>query len=86
MQSLKTIRLRGTALVGASLFAFSSNALAVTQSEVIENLSDIAQMMYEDSVVTATALKEANLRLIAKPTEQNLSNARAMWRLSLIHI
>lgn len=84
MQSLKTIRLRGTALVGASLFAFSSNALAVTQSEVIENLSDIAQMMYEDSVVTATALKEANLRLIAKPTEQNLSNARAMWRQSRI--
>jgi len=82
MSSVKSTLPGVSILVGAFLFAFSSYAAAVTQSEVIEHLSDIAQMMYEDSVATAKALREANSRLITEPTEQNLQYAKVTWRQS----
>ena len=48
-------------------------------SDVVATYADIAQAGYEDSLATARQLKAAIDAFLAKPTEDNLSKARAAW-------
>ncbi|MGB1110272.1 MAG: imelysin family protein [Gammaproteobacteria bacterium] len=69
----------------ASLIGFCGIAQANNNPEigaVISNYADIAEAGYQDSLNTALNLQSAVERLIAAPTEGNLSAARAAWRAS----
>jgi putative iron-regulated protein len=53
---------------------------APTESEVLTHYADLAHAMYGDSRTTAQQLQKAVDSFIAKPTEANLSTAKAAWK------
>ena len=63
-----------------SLLVGGPAAAAPDTDAVLEHYADMAQANYEDALTTARALQEAVDKLIAEPTEANLSAARSAWR------
>jgi len=58
-----------------------SPALAGSHKQaVLEHYADLAQAVYEDSLITAKTLQETVNALIAEPTEANLQAARTAWK------
>ena len=66
------------------LFSFVSTANASSESEVLDHISNVAKMMYQDSVLTAEILRDASIKLVNEPNEENLAAARSAWRLSRV--
>ena len=59
----------------------STQALATpTEQEVIGHYADLAQAMYEDSLITAKQLLKTIDTLIAAPIDDNLKAARTAWK------
>ena len=66
---------------GAVLMATGLTVTAApAERAVLDHYADLAHAMYQDSLTTAQALERAVDTLIAKPTEANLSAARAAWK------
>ncbi|MCT4655670.1 MAG: peptidase [Cohaesibacter sp.] len=57
----------------------TASAIAMDAKAVLTNYADIAEAGYEDSVITAKALDKALEALVASPTEENLTKAKAAW-------
>lgn len=55
-------------------------AKAPTQVEIAEQYGAIAHAVYTDALQSAKVLQQEVSELIAKPTEQNLANARQAWK------
>ncbi|MGH1357028.1 MAG: imelysin family protein [Thalassovita sp.] len=68
-----------TTALAASFSATSVWAEAPAASAVLSNYADIAQAKYEDSLTTAKALQTAVAALIAAPSDETLTAARAAW-------
>lgn len=66
-------------LFAAALFPVAAQAAAPAAKDVLKTYADIAQATFEDSLTTAQALKGAIDVLLADPTEENLSKAKAAW-------
>ena len=71
-------------LATMALLILSAPASAVQEREVLSHYAAIAHAVYEDSLTAAHALQQVVNRLIASPTEENLSNARMAWKASRI--
>lgn len=71
-------------LVAVLMVASGSVRAQVTAEAVIENYADIAHAMYEDALTGAQSLQEAIADLIAKPSAENLEEARAAWKAARI--
>ncbi|MES2662162.1 MAG: imelysin family protein [Pseudomonadota bacterium] len=68
-------------IVFISALLFSNTAWAVPSKEdVINHYADIAEVIYEDSVITAKDLQKTIEKLINQPTEKNLQHARDAWK------
>lgn len=52
---------------------------AVTPQQVAVHYADLAHATYRDSLITAQALQQAIVRLLAEPTDANLQAARDAW-------
>jgi len=52
---------------------------AVTPRQVAVHYADLAHATYRDSLITAQALQQAIVRLLAEPTDANLQAARDAW-------
>ena len=52
---------------------------ATSERSVLVHYADLAQALYEDSLISAQALQRAVDRLIASPTESNLKRAKQAW-------
>ena len=73
--------MKKTSLATTALLLLSAQAFAVPQKqEVLEHYTVLAHAVYEDSLITARDLQKAVNRLIAKPTEENLHQARMAWK------
>jgi putative iron-regulated protein len=68
-------------MVGASLIGLVSGTavLANQSTDVLTNYANIAHAKYEDSLITARALKAAVDALIATPSAETLAAAREAW-------
>ncbi len=55
------------------------NAEAASEREVLQTYSDIAEATYEDSLLTAKALRHAVKAFITTPNEATLQDAKAAW-------
>jgi len=74
---MKNLFLAGTALAG---LAFGTTAaFAADKAAVLTNYANIAEAKYQDSLITAKALKAAVDALVAEPSAENLQAARAAW-------
>ncbi|MBY6136981.1 hypothetical protein KUV61_14165 [Nocardioides marinus] len=74
---MKNLFLAGTALAG---LAFGTPAaFAADKAAVLTNYANIAEAKYQDSLITAKALKAAVDALVAEPSAENLQAARAAW-------
>ena len=63
-----------------ALMALPATAFAATsESDVLSHYADLAHAKYEDSLISARALKGAVNQFIAEPTESNLANAQDAW-------
>ena len=70
-----------TFLVAVALLAVSTQAFAAPRERaVLSHYAAIAHAVYEDSLTAARGLRQAVDRLIAEPSEQTLSAARAAWK------
>ena len=72
---MKTI-MAAIALLALPASAFAANA----ERDVLSHYADLAHAVYEDSLVTARDLQGSVNQFIADPTEQNLADARSVWR------
>lgn len=54
-------------------------SMAQDAPEVLHHYADIAAAKYEDSLITARVLQDAVVALIAAPSAENLTAARAAW-------
>ncbi len=67
--------------ISAMLFTSSvSFAETVSSKDVLNNYSNIAHAVYEDSLTTAQALQKAVDAFIANPSEDTLGTAKAAWK------
>jgi len=66
-------------LIPAVAFTVSAWA-APSKQAVLTHYADMAHAMYQDSLTTAKGLQKAVNQLVAKPTEANLSAAKAAWK------
>ncbi len=66
-------------LIPAVAFTVSAWA-APSKQAVLTHYADMAHAMYQDSLTTARGLQKAVNQLVAKPTEANLSAAKAAWK------
>jgi len=57
-----------------------SSYAATAAKDVLNNYSDIAHAVYEDSLTTAQALQKAVDGLIANPSEKSLDVAKTAWK------
>ncbi|PVZ72242.1 imelysin family protein [Pelagibaculum spongiae] len=65
----------------AAVLLFSGIAHAApTEKAVVTHYADLAQVIYQDSLITAQNLKYSIDRLIKDPTQNNLLAARAAWK------
>lgn len=71
--------LPGALLAAGSLVFAQTHADTVSQASVINTYGDIAQAGYEDSLATATVLREAVTQLIESPSRDSLEAARLAW-------
>ena len=62
----------------------ASPALAVEKAEVVKTYADIAAAGYADSLTSAQALKTAVAALIATPSDETLTAAKAAWLASRV--
>uniref|UniRef100_A0A2A4YYE5 Peptidase n=1 Tax=OCS116 cluster bacterium TaxID=2030921 RepID=A0A2A4YYE5_9PROT len=67
------------AALAASLFSTTAIAAAPSAEAILETYANIAHAGYEDSLSTAKTLQTAIAALVATPTEDNLSAAKAAW-------
>ena len=72
---MKTL-LAAMAFVALPATAFAQSA----ERDVLSHYADLAHAVYEDSLITARDLQGAVNQFIAEPTEENLANARDVWR------
>lgn len=57
---------------------------AASEKAVLEHYADLAQAMYQDSLVTARSLQQSVNKLIAKPSKANLHATRSAWKISRV--
>ena len=70
-----------TIMVAIALLALPASAFAANaERDVLSHYADLAHAVYEDSLVTARDLQGSVNQFIADPTEQNLADARSVWR------
>ncbi|MEM7252588.1 MAG: imelysin family protein [Pseudomonadota bacterium] len=73
--------MRLNAFVSLVLLTMCSGASAAPSvSQVLVHYADIAEAVYQDSLVSAKALKRSIEGFLASPTEENLAKARDAWR------
>ncbi len=65
--------------ISALLFVSTASIAEVSSKAVLTNYSNIAQAVYEDSLVTAEDMKKVIDAFIATPTEENLAKAKKAW-------
>jgi putative iron-regulated protein len=76
-------RIAGSLLLGAVLAVATVGAEAApapTKRSIIDNYTDMAQAMYEDSLAAAKKLQKAVDAFLAKPSAKALTDARRAWR------
>ena len=66
-------------LTTAIAVGLATPALAVETTDVLDTYADIAAANYGDSLITAKALQAAVNALVADPSAENLTAARAAW-------
>jgi len=79
-KSLIALSLAAAALTGCNQANVQSSAQAeVTSQAVLTTYADIAHATFEDSLITAKALRGAVQQFLAAPTEANLQKAKDAW-------
>ena len=75
------MRVFPTAALGttALILAAALPAAAADRSSVVETYADIAQAMYEDSLIAAHDLRAAVTALVEAPSAATLARARGAW-------
>jgi putative iron-regulated protein len=73
-------RTLSTGLILLPLICAAPAHAEVTTKEVLTTYADIAHAMYQDALSSAQALQNTVAELIAKPSEQTLTQARDAWR------
>ncbi|EBA04039.1 lipoprotein, putative [Rhodobacterales bacterium HTCC2150] len=66
-------------LTTAIAVGLATPALAVETTDVLDTYADIAAANYGDSLITAQRLQTAVNALVADPSAENLTAARAAW-------
>ena len=66
-------------LAGAALSIMAASPALADKTAVLTNYSNIAEAVFQDSLMTAEALKVAVDKLVANPTEENLAAAKEAW-------
>ena len=70
-----------TLLAAMALVALPASAFAATsERDVLSYYADLAHAVYEDSLIAARDLQGSVNQFIADPTEDNLADARSVWR------
>lgn len=72
---MKRLLLTGTALVAG----LATGAQAQDATDVVSHYADMAQAKYTDALITAERLQDAVAALVAEPSAQNMTAARAAW-------
>ena len=68
-----------TALLASAVISANATAATPTASAILDTYGDIALATYQDSLTTAQSLQQNINALLAKPTRENLEQARAAW-------
>ena len=79
---MKSLKMKFATFAGLSMLAastLSGTVSAATENDVLAHYGDLAHTIYEDSLMTARDLQAAVEKLIAEPTEENLSDAKSAW-------
>ena len=71
--------LKSAAIALTACCALAMPAAAADKSDILNTYADIANAMYEDSLISAKMLKKAVDALIASPSEETMLGARAAW-------
>ena len=66
-------------LTTAIAVSLAAPALAIETTDVLDTYADIAAANYDDSLITAQRLQTAVNALVAEPSAENLTAARAAW-------
>ncbi|KAJ01430.1 imelysin family protein [Sulfitobacter mediterraneus] len=66
-------------LTTAIAVSLAAPALAIETTDVLDTYADIAAANYDDSLITAQRLQTAVNTLVAEPSAENLTAARAAW-------
>ncbi len=75
---IKTTRTLATSALALTL-ATGSTLAEVSRAEVLDNYADIAEAIYDDSLIAAQRLQSAVDTLIAKPSADTLQAAKSAW-------
>ena len=75
---IKTTRTLATSALALTL-ATGSALAEVSRAEVLDNYADIAEAIYDDSLIAAQRLQSAVDTLIAKPSADTLQAAKSAW-------
>lgn len=70
---------KSAAIAGIASLSAGTALAAPSVGEIVKTYADIAQAMYEDSLITAETLQITIDALVAEPTEANLKAARDAW-------
>ena len=68
--------------ISAAVLALTASISAqanVTRDAVVENYTNIAHAVYEDSLITAKTMQAKIQQFIAKPSPQSLADAKSAW-------
>ncbi|WGW01711.1 imelysin family protein [Vibrio sp. YMD68] len=83
-KSMSAAVLSMTAIVGCTNETETKQVSPVTEQDVKANYINMAHAAYADSLTTALTLQQSIEALLAKPTEQNLENAKAAYKLARV--
>ncbi|MCG8491574.1 MAG: hypothetical protein MI743_08175, partial [Sneathiellales bacterium] len=76
---MKTLKTLGAVAAILAFSSFPAAAGAADKSAVVQNYANIAEAIFEDSLLTAQALKASVADLVSNPTAASLNAARAAW-------
>lgn len=76
---MKTLKTLGAVAAILAFSSVSAPAQAADKSAVVQNYANIAEAIFEDSLMTANALKASVADLVSNPSAASLNAARAAW-------
>ena len=79
---MRSLALLGVTAVAATLLTLPPAAMAATRADVVTQNANIAHAVYQDSLLSAQALREAIGQFLDNPNDDTLGAAREAWKAS----